>query len=703
MIMETRHEQHSEASSGQMESAVAAEQAQLDLAMARVDQLRSLLADRAGLETGFVTHHQMREEHNAMMAHTLARLADLERVESRLVFGRIDTEKGGVFRIGRLGVSDEAQNPLVIDWRAPVAEAFYQATPSEPAGLRRRRHIRCSGRSVVRIADDVFDRELLNESVLSPDGVLMEALESERTGQLGDIVATIQADQDRIMRSDGDGLLIVEGAPGTGKTVVALHRAAYLLYRRREQLARKGILVVGPNHRFVRYIDDVLPALGETQMVLATVGNLYPGVDTEASDPDTLATLKGDLRMVELIARAVAGRVKLPGEGLDVDVNGDIVHLPVKVLRRAMRLARDVEEQHNSAREPFLLQVMSEVVDRLVIGRGLEEDDPFVRAELYAELRETASVRRSLNSCWMPVTPEKLFGRYLSDPAELRRCGEGLLTGVEIARLNRAAGTWVRGEWTVSDVALLDEAAELLGAAPVRMVGEHLPVEEDVDPLDDLASRAAGDREWVYGHLIVDEAQELTPMEWRMLLRRVPSRSATVVGDIAQRSRAGAVGDWQGVMAMFRGGRREQLTVNYRTPAQVMDLAEAILCAYGSRPVGRVVRSVRQVSGSVEILEGFDALGAVLATPPQRGTAAVIAPGDVLEGLTTHPSWSRIRPDEVKGLEFDQVVVVEPARILSEDGLSSLYVALTRPTQKLFVFAEHGLPVGFPTTGQESQ
>lgn len=677
--------------------ALAEEQAHLNAANRRVDELRERFRARTTGATDYIAHHQMREEQNAMMSHTLGRLADLERAESRLIFGRVDTVGGGCHRIGRIGVSDETQNPLVIDWRAPVAEAFYQATASHPAGLRRRRHIRCRDRRVTRVADDVFDRDLLAESVLSPDGVLMEALESERTGRLGDIVATIQADQDRIMRSDGDGLLIVEGAPGTGKTVVALHRAAYLLYRRREQLARRGILVVGPNHRFVRYIEDVLPSLGETQMVLATIGSLYPGVDTDRSEPDAVAVLKGDLRMAELIRRCVAARVRIPVAGLDVDVNGDLVKLPLAVLRRAQREARDVDIRHNAAREPFLVRLMIELVDRLVELRGLEPDDPFARAELFAELRETPSVRRALNGCWMPVTPERLLGRHLADPDELRRHADGLFSGVEIARLARSAENWASGTWTIGDVALLDECAELLGSAPVRTVGEYeAEGDEPVDLLDDLAARAAGDRDWVYGHLIVDEAQELTPMEWRMLLRRVPSRSATVVGDLAQRSRPGATGDWDDVVALFRSGRRERLTVNYRTPAEVMTLAESVLAAHGGGGPSREVRSVRDPEDSLSFFSRLTDVDTLLAAPPQSGTGAVIAPVDLLGRLAVHRDWTTVRPDDSKGLEFDHVVVLEPARILAEDGLACLYVALTRPTQSLVVAGDLPMPSGFP-------
>jgi DNA helicase IV len=676
------------------------EQTHLVAAHQRVDELRDHLSDRAGHGTGHISHHQIREEQNAMMRHTLTRLADLERGSDRLVFGRIDTMDGSVHRIGRIGVSDESQNPMVIDWRAPVAEAFYQATAAVPSGLRRRRHIRTRGRQVVRVVDDVFDRELLPSSVLSADGVLMEALDMERTGRLGDIVATIQADQDRIMRSDGDGLLVIEGAPGTGKTVVALHRAAYLLYRRREQLARRGILVVGPNQRFVRYIEDVLPALGETQMVLGTIGSLYPGVDTDLQDPDVIATLKGDRRMAELVGRCVAGRVRIPPAGLDVDVDGEIVHLPLGVLRRATREARDIDERHNVAREPFLLRLLAELVTRLASIRGLDADDVFARAELLSELRETPSVRRALNSCWMPVTAERLLGRYLADPDELRRCAEGLFSGVETARLIRAAGGWVKGEWTVSDVALLDEAAELLGDAPVRLVGEPEPDDDDmIDPLEDLASRAAGDREWVYGHLIVDEAQELTPMEWRMLLRRVPSRSATVVGDLAQRSRPGATGDWQDLVNLFRGGRREQLVVNYRTPSEVMDVAERVLREHGRPDPDRQVRSVRSVPGSLRQYRSLSETESLLSSPPTRGTGAVIAPVDVIDSVKADAAWTLVRPEQAKGLEFDQVVVLEPGRILAEDGLASLYVALTRPTGLLVVAGDLPFPTGFDPIG----
>jgi DNA helicase IV len=678
--------------------AVDEEQQHLDTVNERMTQLRKRFSSRASSSSGSISHHQIREEQNALVAQALGRLADLERAEDRIVFGRIDTDSGDTYRIGRLGISDEDHEQLVVDWRAPVAESFYQATANRPAGLRRRRHIRTRDHRVERVNDDVFDREMLEDSALSADGVLLESLNAERSGKLGDIVATIQADQDRIMRSDGDGLLIVEGAPGTGKTVVALHRAAYLLYRRREQLARRGILVIGPNQRFVRYIEDVLPALGETQMVLTTIGSLLPDLDTERQDPELVAALKGDTRMAEIISRAVESRLRIPPAGLDVTVDDGVVNVPLGVLRRAVREARDVDERHNGGRDTFLTRILEYLIDRLVERRGLETEDSFARAEIHAELRETPAVRRALNLCWMPVSAEMLFRLYLSDPSELRRCTDGILTGLETARLTRASTSWHNGEWSVSDVALLDEAAELLGPLPVRTAAGYEDVQDDyddIDPLADLAAKAAKDREWTYGHLIVDEAQELTPMEWRMLLRRVPSKSATVVGDIAQRSRPGAVGGWDDVITHFGSGRKEALTLNYRTPAAVMNLAESVLRAHGGAGTGRLVRSVRDVEHSLALHHSLQSITPVLQLPPLTGTGAVIAPRDVLSRLDVDPHWVQVQPDEAKGLEFDHVVVLEPARILAEDGLACLYVALSRPTQSLSVAGDGKLPDGF--------
>ncbi len=597
-------------------------------------------------------------------------------VERGLCFGRIDPVDGATFYIGRIGLFDDDYDPLLIDWRAPVAQPFYRATLADPIGVFRRRHIRLTGRTVAAVDDDILDLAALDdhdhEGVVG-EGALFAALSADRTGRMSEIVATIQSEQDAIIRSGLPGVIVVQGGPGTGKTVVALHRAAYLLYTHREVLARRGVLVVGPNATFIRYIEQVLPSLGENEVVLSTVGQLLPGVVGTAPESPAATRIKGSLDMVGVIARAV----------------------------KAVRRERSRKD----------------------------------------------------------VTAERLLTMLWSSPDRLAAAAPKL-TAAEREALYRQSGE----PWTRTDVALLDEAAELLGdteavvrqrraAAAQRAAedAEHLAYTQEVvhsglaagsltiDPLDvapfielmaertrhraapgTIAERAAADRTWQFGHVIVDEAQELSPMEWRMLMRRCHRRSMTLVGDLAQAGSDGGVRSWAELLDQYAPGRwrTAELTVNYRTPAEIMAVAGDVLAAIDPAAVPPVsARSTGVVPWSRSVpADRFgqtlvDAVAAEQATIGD-GRLAVIVPGSryaELAALVTaalpevadgsdpgvlDAATAILAVDQTKGLEFDSVLIADPGTILrdSSRGGSDLYVAVTRATRRLGVVADGPLP-----------
>lgn len=682
------------------------EQAHLDKVHRNLDEKIDELRARTGAEQAKQTHVQLAQEQGMLAAHNRQMLRNLEAVTGKLCFGRIDLLDGSSYRLGRIGVTDGGDERLLLDWRAPVAASFYQASSVNPSGLRRRRHLRTTGREVVKVSDDVFDETLLDQSVLSEDGSLMAALNAERTGRMGDIVATIQAHQDKVMRSSHEGLLVIDGAPGTGKTVVALHRAAYLLFNRREQLERRGVLIIGPNSQFLRYIDEVLPSLGESHVVLSTIGDLVPGYQATVRDNAATAELKADTRMAALIDAAVQNRIRIPANGVTINHDGDLLTLTGGQLRSAVRYAKDDDNGYNAGRVPFLQKLLDALVDQLTELRGYPTEDPFARHDLLEELRSSAVVRKTLNLMWMPMSPQKLLVDLVTRQGALAAAAQGLLTEAEKQLLTQCAGSWAAGEWTVDDIPLIDEAAELLGDLPLRNVRSYADAEDsstDDDSYDGLldltvAERAAADRDWVYGHLVVDEAQELSPMAWKMLLRRIPMRSITVVGDLAQRTTPGAITAWEEITATVTKSTVETLDVNYRTPAAVMDLATSMMTAAGGPH--REITSVRDIAGAVNVVQSSEALQTLLSNPPSRGNGAVIVAefdtrtGSTFDGL--NGSWRVIDAASAKGLEFDEVVVYDPQVILERCGRTGLYVALTRPTTTLHLFSPAGTyPAGF--------
>jgi DNA helicase IV len=628
--------------------------------------------------------------------------------ESGLCFGRVDEQSGGRVYIGRVGLFDEAADyePLLMDWRAPASRPFYCATGAKPEGLVRRRHFRTSGRRIVDFHDDLLDLDAVNGTD-GADATLLAALNAPRADTMRDIVATIQAEQDEIIRLGHAGVVVIDGGPGTGKTAIALHRVAYLLYHQRERLARSGVLIIGPNPAFLRWIGDVLPSLGETDVVFATPGELWPGLSATAEESPEIKRFKGSVAMVDLLRAAIADRQELPDEPVEIELKDVTVALDLDLVARARQQAREADLRHNQARAVFAGAVLEELTRQAV---DLIDPDLYdmLGADVRAELTEHADLAAAVERFWPALTPERLLAELFSSPSRL-----AVVYG---SRLYRPAGA----AWTVSDVALLDEAAELLG--PVDATGadeepdliayaegvlEILDTDEDpdeellraVDVLGaeelaerhverdhrSLAERAAADREWTYGHVVVDEAQELSEMDWRVVLRRCPSRSVTIVGDLAQRESPAGARSWAAMLDPFVADRwaHRRLTINYRTPAEIMEVASGVLPDV-EPPVS--VRRTGIEPWARKVLPD-ELAGAVRAavTEADAGTVAVIAPDGLLPGLPT------LTPRAAKGLEFDVVIVVEPGLIESP---ADLYVALTRATQRLGILHTADLPAG---------
>jgi DNA helicase IV len=737
-------------------SELASEQRYVATLYARLDELRAeaeaqLAAVRRSSPGGT---HQNRSERDAFARIYEDRVTQLRDIDERLAFGRLEfeVEEGEPTHryIGRIGLRDESLQPILLDWRVPQARAFYQATAATPLGARARRHLTSKGREIVRIDDEIFDQALLegDTSELQGEAALLASLTAERTGRMTDIVATIQAEQDSIIRSELGGALVVQGGPGTGKTAVALHRAAYLLYSHREKLAASGVLIVGPSRSFLQYIEAVLPSLGETGVVLSSVGQLYPGVDTAVEDAPDVAVLKGAQEMADLLARAVRSRQVLPSAATVADVNGEQLTIEPEMIANAVRKAQESRKPHNVARVQFnkiALAALSRTLAEQLRSHGNTIDEADF-AWLREDLRTSQDVKVALNTAWLPLTPEKLLQDLYARPQWLAS-----LTPDWSAEKRALLSRDRDAPFTVSDVPLLDEAAELLGEVPAssdaenrerklqrkrdianaQAAIENMEVEGLVDAKTlaagfeaavergSTAERAAADRTWAYGHVVVDEAQELSPMQWRVLMRRNPLKSFTIVGDVAQSSAAAGATDWEHALRphVRDAWRLEELTVNYRTPAQIAAVAESMALAHGLRITRS--RAVRESEWPVDVVHTAELAASVVnavkadAALDTHGTLAVIAPEAALPELLEALSGAfgrdvgrgalgltrriaLITPQEAKGLEFDSVVVAEPQRIVDEiaRGAAALYVAMTRPTQRLHLVTTGELPEG---------
>ncbi|WP_405602283.1 AAA family ATPase [Streptomyces sp. NBC_01410] len=718
------------------------EQQFVSLAHERLDQLRAGAEAAMNATIAQVsTDRQALVERDVGVAEYSATLSALNAADAGLCFGRIDRRDGVTYHIGRTGIrrDDAERTPLLIDWRARVARPFYLATGYEPMGLRRRRHITTQGRTVTALHDEIMDLADTTRTGYEShdaDEVLLAALNSARTGRMGDIVSTIQAEQDHIIRAPHRGVLVVEGGPGTGKTAVALHRAAYLLYANREQLAKRAVLIVGPNPAFLGYIGEVLPSLGETGVLLATVGELFPGVAVTGTDSPAAAAVKGRADMAGALAEAVRDRQEVPEKDAPVVIrhdDGDLL-LDWDIAVEARHKARESGLPHNLARPHFVFRIIDDLTTQLADRIGADPYGgpnflgPDDIAQLGKAIAASAEVHAAIASLWPPLTPQQFLADYLAHPTHLPE---------DDAELIRRTG----GGWTAADVPLLDEAAELLGednsaalaaaeAERARQIAyaqgvldvsyasrtyefeDKQEIDEDAsevlaahDIIDaermaerqeeadhrSAAERAAADRTWAFGHIIVDEAQELSAMAWRLLMRRSPTRSMTLVGDPAQTGDPAGCESWQEILAPYVQDRWQlaRLGVNYRTPAEIMEYASQRRRA--TDPGFEPPRSIRSTGvGPWERTVPLGEVARIAAEEaPEEGRLAVIAPRELhaeLAGLEENDGpldlslpVVLIDPRQAKGLEFDTVLVVDPDRMSAND----LYVALTRATQRL--------------------
>ncbi|MFF2148261.1 HelD family protein [Kitasatospora sp. NPDC058190] len=743
----------------------------------RLDELRRQVSERmaAVLKASGGTD-QARLERNVTHATYSSRLAQLEAADHGLCFGRLDLLDHSRRYIGRVGLFEDSEDseesePLLVDWRAPAAQPFYLATAVNPDGVRLRRHIREQGRVVVDVHDEPLVLDGLDTATaragsggLASETALLSALNAGRTGRMSDIVETIQAEQDRIIRAEHGGVLVVQGGPGTGKTAVALHRAAYLLYTRRQQLTQRVVLVIGPNPTFLHYIGDVLPALGETSVLLATVGDLYPGVRADAPESAEVAEVKGRLVMAEVIRAAVRDREHVPDEPIEIDYEGQTLTLDPATVTRVRDRARGALLQHNVIRPLVVREITSALADQYadIIGadpfggpRLLEDEEV---EDIRRSMLEDSAVRDVLDLLWPRLTPQQLLVDLYCSPERLESAAP------ELDREDRALLLRDEDEedpWSASDVPLLDEAAELLGeddraerlreeaarrqrveyaqgvldvAAGSRSLeaeeGEVLTASDLVDAewlaernevadRRTSAERAAAERTWTFGHVIVDEAQELSEMAWRLLMRRCPTKSMTIVGDTAQTGDLAGTGSWARVLDPYVAGRwrLEQLTQNYRVPGEIMAVAAEVLAELDPEPdAPSSVRDSGEQPWHLRVEPGR--LAERLAEVVAREAAglgerrlAVIVPDrllpDLAEAVVAAVPRASVGEDpaapspvtvvdvkQIKGLEFDSVLIAEPGLIVdgSPRGLNDLYVALTRATQRLGVVHSGELP-----------
>ncbi|MBB5160460.1 RNA polymerase recycling motor ATPase HelR [Mycobacterium sp. AZCC_0083] len=653
--------------------------------------------------------------------------------DNGLCFGRLDTLTSEPTYIGRIGLFEEdSYEPMLLDWRAPAARAFYVATAASPENMRRRRQFHTLGRRVVDFTDEILGRPDEDApSAVRGDAALLAAVNAPRGDGMRDIVATIQAEQDEIIRLDHSGVVVIEGGPGTGKTVVALHRVAYLLYTQRERMESNGVLVVGPNPAFLNHIGRVLPSLGETNVVFMTTGDLLPWLRVTAEDAPDAARLKGSRAIVDVLAAAVADRQRSPEQPLSIELADVTVRIDAETTEWAIQEARASGLPHNEARTVFYDVLTWALTERAIawIGRGWltrADRDAWeqLRTDLLEELAEHGAFNAALDEFWPILMPETVLAELYTSRERLRAAGADPV-------LWRADGE----SWTVSDVPLLDELFDLLGRDRAEQAAEDAAAErehkaeaayaagvldlmvsredlmDDEDHLlatdmlyaedlaerfderdtRDVAERAAADRDWTYRHVVVDEAQELSEMDWRALMRRCPGRSFTVVGDLAQRRSAAGATSWDVMLEPYVPGRwvYRSLSVNYRTPAEIMTVAAALLAEFapGVAPPESVrACGVQPWSRRVTEDELPTAIEEFVRAEATRvGTSVVIGPPGVP---------GTVPASQTKGLEFDSVLVVEPERIIADGprGAAGLYVALTRATQRLGILHLGPLP-----------
>ena len=735
---------------------VAEEQEFVDRAYSRLDQLRSQYREqRQKIDANHgVGNAQGWTERDALATHFAELSSRLDNVEERLVFGRLDMKDHATHYIGRISLLDEHSSPLLVDWRAPISAPFYQATAQEPLGVVRRRHIATRARTVTSVEDELLDVDQAQHQglTLQGEGALMSALSSARSGRMGDIVATIQGEQDRVIRASDRGILVVQGGPGTGKTAVALHRAAYLLYTQREKLERSGVLIIGPSRTFLRYIEQVLPSLGESGVVQMTIGDIVPGLSAQDDDPVDIAAIKGRAAFSRILREAVRLIPRLPDRDQVLQVWNRRVTLRVKDVQEALSRARRSGRPHNVARESFAMGLMELLAGRLIVEAGdastTADIDPDDLKTWMSEIRDSVDARRAINLAWMPTQAPAFLRKLWSRPDLLAQANRKAGTPLSVEDLNLLYRTQDE-PLTISDIPLIDELEELLGtldlaSAQKRRAEEQREKEErerasealkatglgggivtadmlmrqtqEAPSLRPLAERARADRSWTYGHIVIDEAQDLSPMAWRCLLRRCPSRSMTVVGDLDQKRGHRRPNSWKQALGPAARAFNEEfvLSISYRTPRALTRIAQAVMAQHGT-PVLYPMEAVRDVPDCYQVSHTHkdtlkECVSQIVSAMEERldreegegkGRICVIVPDAQAQLWHADESGASALDQRVsyltaagsKGLEFDSVVVVEPGAILDQ-GSGDLFVALTRATHDLHAVTTTQLPRG---------
>lgn len=620
-------------------------------------------------------------------AHLERRLRSLDTDVDGLTFGRLDAEDGGRWYVGRRHVEDERGDPVVVDWRAPISTPFYRATAADPMDLSRRRRFVMTKRRVDDLFDEVFDDPDSVDAAHHggiPDPLLAE-LERSRTGEMRDIVATIAAEQDVVIRAELETCLVVQGGPGTGKTAVGLHRAAFLLFEHRGVLDREGVLVVGPNPLFLRYIAQVLPSLGESATRQTTMERLIGGRVRAVDEPE-VARIKGDPRLAEVLLRAARQHLKPPTQDLEVSTPWGRLRLPAPEVQDAITeiVARGTAFAVGRTALRNRLRRMAWIVHQEVRGDAAAPADIFESA-----MRSNPDLNAAVGRIWPSLSAVVLVKRLLTNRAAMAAAADGLLDGVEQDLLRRPGARRIDDEpWSVAELVLVDEAEAILNGV----------------------SRT-------YGHVVVDEAQDLSAMELRAVARRCPSRSMTVLGDLAQATAPAAQSSWEHAVVHLGSphtARIEELELGYRVPKPILDVANGLLSTVA--PGVRPPRSVRvdgtpptivAVTGEriartvVEVVQGhsggWSSVGVVVPASLIEGVEAALRVAGVAFGDAGRGGLSDVvtvlLPPEAKGLEFDAVVVVEPAAFFDDSAAGGrlLYIALTRAVQELSIV--HSVPL----------
>jgi DNA helicase IV len=682
---------------------------------------------REGHGRGALGHEGGLVERDAMVFQAARRIAQLDAAHEGLVFGRLDLQERldpEPRYIGRIGLRDDDRDSLLIDWRAPAAAVFYQATAAEPHDVIRRRVLRCSGPQVVGVEDELLDAEAETDLPIVGEGALMAQLSRARDRSMHSIVATIQAEQDRAIRAPAKGVVAISGGPGTGKTVVALHRAAYLLYTDRRRYESGGVLVVGPSGVFMRYIERVLPSLGETAVALRSLGEVVGGLRTTRHDRPDVAAVKGSARMAELMRRT--SRQQAPGSPKEYRVfwRDDVIHLDRGALGK---LRRQLMGQGQRNRQlPRVAASLLDVMWRQVRGdRGRERgreafDDDMLSSEAFVDFAL---------SWWPPLGASEVLA-WLRDPEFLARVGEGVVSPDEQRLL---VDSWQADDLSVEDVPLVDELRYALGDVPERAKEDHELDDAglfewaggDLQELSSAVEReyGSGGRPWMppthgieddrYAHVLVDEAQDLTPMQWRMVGRRGRGATWTIVGDAAQSSWPVPAESASARAAALEGKELHEfhLSTNYRNSSEIYEYAAAYAGRVGlDADLPTAVRSTgvspREVVSGGELADAVrEQLGEIAGRV--GGTIGIVVPAarrsEVSGWLASWPEYAELAPHatdpaaagddrvvvltgiDTKGLEFDGIVVVDPDAIEAESptGRATLYVVLTRATQLL--------------------